>query len=105
MAILSGFFLVVLGLATMSLGLFLFYTLLPVLYALFGFGVGYELGTMITGVPAGEGSFVNLLFAIAGSVVFTAATFVLEQFRRALAGIGLGALFGGAIATALGLTG
>ena len=46
-----------------------------------------------------------LLFAIGGAVVFAAAAYLLEPYRRILVGVGLGSLFGGLIASALGLTG
>ena len=50
-------------------------------------------------------SFIKLLFAIGGGLVFAGSAYFLESFRRILIGIGLGSLLGGLIASALGLTG
>ena len=105
MDILNGLFLIVVGLGTMGLGLFLFYALLPLFYGFFGFGVGYELGIFLISTPADEFSVFRLAFAGGGAVVFAAAAYFLEPFRRILLGIGLGSLLGGLIANALGLTG
>ncbi len=105
MDVINGVFLIVVGLATMGLGLFLFYAMLPLFYAFFGFGVGYELGLFLTSTPADEFSVFRLAFAGGGAVVFAAGAYFLEPFRRVLLGIGLGSLLGGLIANALGLTG
>lgn len=102
---LSGVFLIIVGLATMGFGLFLFYAMLPVFYALFGLGVGYELGYFLTDTPAGEFSLVRVILAIVGGIAFGAAAYFLEPFRRILIGIGLGSLLAGLVANALGLTG
>ena len=105
MEALNGLFWIVVGLGTMGLGLFLFYALLPLFYGFFGFGVGYELGIFLISTPADEFSVFRLAFAGGGAVVFAAAAYFLEPFRRILLGIGLGSLLGGLIANALGLTG
>lgn len=105
MQILIGLLFVVVGFTTMSIGLFLFYALLPLLYAFFGAGVGYELGTLVTSTPPGEMSFVKMIFALVGGIAFAAAAYFLEPIRRILIGLGLGSLLGGLVATALGLTG
>lgn len=105
MDIINGIFLILVGLAAMGFGLFLFYALLPLFYAIFGVGVGYWLGALITGAPAGETSFVKLIFAVSGGVFFAACAYFLETYRRILIGVGLGSLIGGLIASALGVTG
>ena len=102
---LSGVFLIIVGLATMGFGLFLFYAMLPLFYALFGLGVGYELGSFLTDAPAGEFGLIKVILAIVGGILFGAMAYFLEPFRRILIGIGLGSLLGGLVANALGLTG
>jgi len=105
MLILNGLLIVIVGLTTMSFGLFLFYALLPLFYALFGAGVGYELGTLVTSTPPGEMNFVKLMFVLVGGIAFAATAYFLEPVRRILIGLGLGSLLGGLVATAFGLTG
>jgi len=89
----------------MGFGLFLFYALLPLFYAFFGIGVGYWLGSLVTGAAEGEMSLIKLLFGLGGGVLFAGAAHFIEPFRRILIGIGLGSLIGGLIASAIGLTG
>jgi len=105
MFIINAIILIVAGFGAMGFGLFLFYALLPLFYALFGVGVGYWLGALVTGAPEGEFSLIKLLFGLGGGALFAGAAFFLESFRRMLIGIGLGSLLGGLIASALGLTG
>ena len=105
MILLHGALLIVAGVATMALGLFLFYLFLPLFYFFFGLGVGYELGSFVTGAAGGETSLVKLIFACGGGVIFALAAYYLEPIRRILIGIGLGSLLGGLVANALGLTG
>ena len=105
MAFLNGIFLLIVGLGVMAFGLMIFYAMLPLFYAFFGFGVGYWLGSLLTSVAPGEFSLIKLFFACGGAVLFAFAAHVLEQYRRILVGIGLGSLLGGLIASALGLTG
>ena len=105
MYILNGILLIVVGIGAMGFGLMLFYALLPLFYAFFGVGVGYWLGAMLTGTPPGEMSFIKLLFALGGGALFAGGAYYFEPFRRILIGVGLGALVGGLIASALGLTG
>ena len=105
MYIVNGLFLILVGLGVMGFGLMLFYALLPLFYALFGVGVGYWLGSMLTSTAPGEMSFVKLIFALGGGVLFALGSYFFEPFRRILIGIGLGSLVGGLIASALGLTG
>jgi len=105
MIVLNGIALILVGLAAMGFGLFLFYALLPLFYAFFGVGVGYWFGSLLTGSPPGDANLVKLLFAIGGAILFGGSAYVLEPFRRVLIGIGLGSLVGGLIASAIGLTG
>ncbi len=105
MIVLNGIALIFVGLAAMGFGLFLFYALLPLFYALFGVGVGYWFGSLLTGAPPGDGNLIKLFFAIGGAVLFGGSAYFLEPFRRILIGIGLGSLLGGLIASAIGLTG
>ena len=103
--LINGISLILVGLAAMGFGLFLFYALLPLFYAFFGVGVGYWFGSLLTGAPPGETNLTKLLFAIGGGVLFAVSAYFLEPFRRILIGIGLGSLIGGLIASALGVTG
>jgi hypothetical protein len=105
MYVVNGIVLVLAGVGAMGFGLFLFYALLPLFYAFFGAGVGYWLGSFFTNTLPGEMSFIKLLFAIGGGLVFAGSAYFLEPFRRILIGIGLGSLLGGLIASALGLSG
>ncbi len=98
MYLLNGISLILVGLAAMGFGLFLF-------YAFFGVGVGYWFGSLLTGAPPGETNLTKLLFMIGGGVLFAASAYFLEGFRRILIGIGLGSLIGGLIASALGVSG
>jgi len=59
MMILDGVLLIVVGLARMGFGLFLFYAFLPLFYAFFGFGVGYSLGSYLASAIPGELSFIK----------------------------------------------
>jgi hypothetical protein len=105
MYMVNGILLILVGLGVMGFGLFLFYAFLPVFYAFFGIGVGYWLGSLLTGAGEGEMSMLKLLFGLGGGVLFAGAAHFIEQFRRMLIGIGLGSLVGGLIASAIGLTG
>lgn len=105
MQIVNGIVLIIVGLGAMGFGLMLFYALLPLLYAFFGVGVGYWLGSLLTSTPPGEMSFIKLIFALGGGMVFASGAYFFEPIRRMLVGIGLGSLLGGLVASALGLTG
>jgi hypothetical protein len=101
----NGLLLILAGLGVMGFGLFLFYAFLPLFYGLFGVGVGYWLGTLLTGAGEGEMSLIKLLFGLSGGVLFAGAAQFFEPIRRVLIGIGLGSLVAGLIASAIGLTG
>jgi hypothetical protein len=105
MYVINGLLLILAGLGAMGFGLFLFYAFLPLFYAFFGIGVGYWLGTLLTGSGEGEMSLIKLLFGLGGGVLFAGAAHYLESFRRILIGIGLGSLIGGLVASAIGFTG
>lgn len=105
MYILNGSSLILVGLAAMGFGLFLFYALLPLFYGFFGIGVGYWFGSLLTGAPPGETNLTKLLFALGGGVLFAVSAYYLEPFRRVLIGVGLGSLVGGLIASAIGVSG
>ena len=105
MILLHGALLIISGVATMALGLFLFYLFLPLFYFFFGLGVGYELGSFLTGTSTGEMSLVRFIFTCGGGVIFALGAYFLEPIRRILIGIGLGSLLGGLVANALGLAG
>ena len=105
MQIVNGIVLIIVGLGAMGFGLMLFYALLPLFYAFFGVGVGYWLGSLLTSTPPGEMSFIKLIFALGGGMVFASGAYFFEPIRRMLVGIGLGSLLGGLVASALGLTG
>lgn len=102
---LDGILLILVGLMSTGVGLLLFYTLLPLFYALFGLGAGYWLGGILTGAPAGEMSVIKSMFALGGGTLFAVAAYFLEPYRRTLIGIGLGSLVGASVGNALGLTG
>jgi hypothetical protein len=78
----------------MGFGSFLFYVFLPVFYAFFGIGVGYWMGTLLTGSGEVEMSLIKLLFGLGGGVLFAGAAHYTEPFRRILIGIGIGSLIG-----------
>lgn len=105
MFIVTGIILIFIGLGAMGFGLMLFYALLPLFYAIFGLGVGYELATLLTGAPQGEMTWVKLLFGLVSAMLFAGGAYFFEPFRRILIGVGLGSLLGGLLATALGLSG
>ena len=105
MALLNGILLILAGLGAMGFGLLIFYALLPLFYAFFGYGVGYWLGSIITNAPPGDSNFIKFLFALGGCILFAGAAYFLEPYRRILIGIGLGSLVGAMVASALGLTG
>ena len=102
---LDGILLILVGLMSTGVGLLLFYTMLPLFYALFGLGAGYWLGGILTGAPAGEMSVIKSMFALGGGTLFAVAAYFLEPYRRTLIGIGLGSLVGASVGNALGLTG
>jgi len=94
-----GVLLILCGLGIMGFGLFLFYTWLPILYALFGLEIGLLLGQWLSGElgPLAYG------LGIVGAVGLLVATYSLEPFRRVLVGFSGGALIALSLAYLLGL--
>jgi hypothetical protein len=84
--------LIAFGLALVMFGLYLFYAWLPFFYGLFGFEIGFLVGDRLVG----GGSAAIALGALLG-IIFAAATYVLEPYRR----IVIGYLGGSLVALAL----
>lgn len=103
MNILLGILLIVWGLGLMAMGLWIFYTLLPLWYGLFGALLGYFVGAWLTG--SGNGWFGNVLswtLAIGGAVLFAGLAYQLEPYRRVLAGLLMGFSLGSLVAGLFG---
>ncbi len=103
MDILLAILLILWGIALMGFGLFLYYSLLPFWYGLFGAVVGVYVGVWITG--SSTGWFANLLiwlFAFGGAVIFGGIAYGVEQVRRVLAGILIGFALGALLASLFG---
>lgn len=88
-----GILLVLSGLGIMGFGLFLFYAWLPVLYAIFGFDIGLLIGSSLSG----DLGALAITLGIIGAVIFAAAAYLLEPYRRML----LGLLGGAAVSLSL----
>lgn len=101
MSLLAGFLLIMVGLGVLGYGLFLFYGLLPLFYALAGLGIGLLLGEALTG----NFGLIAIVLGILGAVILGAASYWLEPYRRILLGLSGGALVGLAIASWFGLDG
>lgn len=89
------------GLGLMGFGLLLFYAFLPLFYGMFGAGLGYWLGLILTGETVLTAGLLEFVLAIAFGVAFAAAAYWLEPIRRILAGLQVGALAGLVIGYAL----
>ena len=81
---LDGILLILVGLMSTGVGLLLFYTMLPLFYALFGLGAGYWLGGFLTWAPAGEMTVITSLFSLVGCTFFAVAPSFLEPYLRTL---------------------
>jgi len=101
MSLVIGLLMILTGLAIMAFGLFMFYALLPLLYALVGFDVGLLLGRSFTG----DDGTTAIVLGIAGAVILGVASYILEPYRRILLGVSGGILLGLSVAAALGLDG
>jgi hypothetical protein len=101
MSLLAGVLLIVVGLGVLGFGLFLFYGLLPLFYALAGLGIGLLLGEALTG----NFGLIAIVLGILGAVILGGASYSLEPYRRILLGLSGGALVGLAIASWFGLDG
>src|SRR6185295_16197091 len=94
-----GVLLTLCGVAVMAFGLFFFYAWLPILYALFGWEIGFLLGQWLTG----QTGIVAIVFGIGGAVGLFFATYLLEPYRRILIGFSGGALVALSLGFFLGL--
>jgi len=101
MSLVIGLLMILTGLAIMAFGLFMFYALLPLLYALIGFDVGLLLGRAITG----DVGTTAIILGFVGAFVLGAASYILEPYRRVLLGVSSGILLGLSVAAALGIDG
>jgi hypothetical protein len=101
MPLLAGVLLIIVGLGVLGFGLFLFYGLLPLFYALAGLGIGLLLGEALTG----NFGLIAIVLGILGAVILGGASYSLEPYRRILLGLSGGALVGLAIASWFGLDG
>ncbi len=95
----GGVLLILTGLAIMTLGLFIFYAWLPLLYAIVGFDIGLLVGRAITG----EVGALSVGLGIVGAVALGVASYYLEPYRRILLGVSGGFLFGLSLGMALNL--
>jgi hypothetical protein len=109
----AGILMIVTGFAIMAFGLFLFYAWLPLLYGLIGLEIGLLVGKSLTGTVGA----IAITLGIIGAVLFGAAAYFLEPYRRIMLGVfggilvglslavllGIERLFGGAFATILAL--
>ena len=101
MSLAIGLLMILTGLAIMAFGLFMFYALLPLLYALIGFDVGLLLGRAFTG----DIGTTAIVLGFVGGFVLGAASYILEPYRRVLLGVSSGILLGLSVAAALGIDG
>jgi hypothetical protein len=101
MSLLAGILLIIVGLGVLGFGLFLFYGLLPLFYALAGLGIGLLLGEALTG----NFGLIAIVLGVLGAVILGGASYSLEPYRRILLGLSGGALVGLAIASWFGLDG
>lgn len=103
MNILLGILLIVWGVGLMAMGLWIFYTLLPLWYGLFGALLGFFVGAWLTGGGNGWfGSVLSWTFAIGGAALFAGLAYQLEPYRRVLAGLLMGFSLGSLVAALFG---
>jgi hypothetical protein len=95
----AGILMIVTGFAIMAFGLFLFYAWLPLLYGLIGLEIGLLVGKSLTGTVG----IVAIILGIAGAILFGAASYFLEPYRRILLGVSGGILVGLSLAVLLAL--
>lgn len=91
--------LILCGLAIMGFGLLIFYAWLPIFYGLFGFEIGFFIGTWMTG----NVGVVAITLGVAVALGAAAIAYFLEQYRRLLLGFTGGVVLILAIASVLGL--
>ena len=97
----AGILMVGTGFAIMAFGLFLFYAWLPLFYGLFGLEIGLLVGKSLTGTVGATA----IILGIAGAILFGAASYFLEPYRRILLGVSGGILLGLSLAALMGLDG
>jgi hypothetical protein len=97
----AGILMIVTGFAIMAFGLFLFYAWLPLFYGLFGLEIGLLVGKSLTGTVG----VTAIMLGIAGAILFGAASYLLEPYRRVLLGVSGGILLGLSLAALMGLDG
>lgn len=97
----AGILMIVTGFAIMAFGLFLFYAWLPLFYGLFGLEIGLLVGKSLTGTVGATA----IILGIAGAILFGAASYFLEPYRRILLGVSGGILLGLSLAALMGLDG
>jgi hypothetical protein len=102
MEILLGIVWILFGLALMAFGLWIFYAVLPLFYGIFGAGVGYWLGLVISGNTIFDPGWLPVILAIVGAVIFTFSAYFLEPARRILVGVSVGSYFGLSVAYLFG---
>lgn len=103
MNILLGILLIVWGVGLMAMGLWIFYTLLPLWYGLFGALLGFFVGSWLTGGGTGWfGSVLSWALAIGGAVLLAGLAYQLEPYRRVLAGLLMGFSLGSLVAALFG---
>jgi hypothetical protein len=95
----AGILMIVTGFAIMAFGLFLFYAWLPLLYGLIGLEIGLLVGKSLTGTVG----VVAMTLGIVGAILFGAAAYFLEPYRRIMLGVSGGILVGLSLAVLLGL--
>jgi hypothetical protein len=101
MSLVFGFLTIVTGLAIMAFGLFMFYAMLPLLYALVGLDIGLLLGRTLTG----DVGILAIVLGIAVGLALGVASYFLEPYRRVLIGVSAGILFGLSVTAAFGFDG
>jgi len=101
MSFVFGLLMILTGLAILTFGLFLFYALLPVLYALVGFDIGLLLGCSLFG----DAGIIAILIGVVGAILLGVCSYGLEPYRRLLLGVSGGFLFGLSLAAVFGLDG
>lgn len=97
----AGILMIGTGFAIMAFGLFLFYAWLPLFYGLFGLEIGLLVGKSLTGTVGATA----IILGIAGAILFGAASYFLEPYRRILLGVSGGMLLGLSLAALMGLDG
>lgn len=102
MLVITGIAAIVIGMGVMGFGLLLFYAFLRLFYGMAGAGLGYWVGVALSGSELGSPGIIEFVTAIIGGAVFLTAAYALEEARRLVTGLLLGAFLGISIGAALG---